>query len=135
MMKYMLVTIFLITGLFSCASNRVPDIHTSEISLTWSGTYRGVIPAADCPGIDVQIALNSDRTYALWYTYIDRADSTFYREGSFKWDKTGEIVILNIKDFPPYYKAAIDSLIQLDMKGKRITGVLADHYILEKTNS
>jgi uncharacterized lipoprotein NlpE involved in copper resistance len=134
-MKYMLVTIFLITGLFSCASNKAPDIHTPEISLSWPGTYKGIIPAADCPGIDVQIALNYDGTYALWYRYIDRADSSFYREGSFTWDKKGRVVILNIKDFPPYYMAAENRLIQLDMKGKEITGALADHYILEQISN
>jgi hypothetical protein len=134
-MKYMLLAVFLITGLFSCASNRAPDIHTPEISMSWSGTYRGVTPAADCPGIDVQIVLNYDRTYNLWYRYIDRDNSSFYREGSFTWDKTGRIVILNIKDFPPYYQAAEGRLVQLDMKGKRITGALADNYILEQISN
>jgi uncharacterized lipoprotein NlpE involved in copper resistance len=129
-MKYLLVILFLITGLFSCASNKAP-----EISLSWTGTYKGIIPAADCPGIDVQIALNYDGTYALWYRYIDRADSSFYREGSFTWDKKGQVVILNIKDFPPYYRAAENRLIQLDMKGKEITGALADHYILEQISN
>jgi uncharacterized lipoprotein NlpE involved in copper resistance len=130
--KYLLITVFLITGFSSCVSNRAPDIHTPEISMNWSGTYKGITPAADCPGIDVQIVLNYDRTYGLWYRYIDRDNSAFYREGTFTWDKTGRIVVLNIKDFPPYYMAGEGRLIQLDMKGNRITGDLADNYILEK---
>jgi uncharacterized lipoprotein NlpE involved in copper resistance len=132
MMKYLLLAVFLITWLFSCVSNKAPDIHTPEINMSWPGTYKGITPAADCPGIDVQIVLNYDKTYGLWYKYIDRDNSAFYREGTFTWDKTGRIVILNIKDFPPYYMAAENRLIQLDMKGNKITGDLADNYILEK---
>ena len=26
-----------------------PDIHNAETSLDYRGTYRGVLPAADCP--------------------------------------------------------------------------------------
>jgi uncharacterized lipoprotein NlpE involved in copper resistance len=133
LMKYILLAVFLITGFISCVSNKALDIHTPEIN--WPGTYKGVIPAADCPGIDVQIVLNNDKTYGLWYTYIDRDNSAFYREGTFTWDKTGTIVVLNIKDFPPYYQVAENRLIQLDMKGKIITGDLADLYILNKINN
>jgi uncharacterized lipoprotein NlpE involved in copper resistance len=132
---YMLVVVFLITGIISCTSNktpRIPDYHTPEISMSWSGVYTGIIPAADCPGIDVQLTLNYNGTFALQYLYIDRGDSILIHQGLFTWDKTGSIVILDIENFPPYYMVAQGRLIQLDMQGKRITGDLADHYILEK---
>jgi uncharacterized lipoprotein NlpE involved in copper resistance len=134
MMKYILPALFLITGLFSCASNSAsaPDIHTPEISMNWPGVYAGVTPAADCPGIDVRLTLNYDRTFALQYQYIDRDVGVFSHEGTFTWDKTGRIVILDIENYPRYYQAAEGRFIQLDMQGNRITGDLADQYILEK---
>jgi uncharacterized lipoprotein NlpE involved in copper resistance len=130
--KLILPALFLITGLFSCASNKASDIHTPEISMSWPGVYTGVTPAADGPGIRVRLTLNPNRTYVLQYQYIDRGDSVFSHEGKFTWDKTGRIVILDIKDYPRYYMAAEDRFIQLDMQGNEITGDLADNYILEK---
>jgi uncharacterized lipoprotein NlpE involved in copper resistance len=118
--------------LCSCASTKVPDIHTPEISTSWPGVYSGIIPAADGPGIKVQIALDIDHTFTLRYEYIDRADSVLFHEGTFTWDKTGKIIILDIENIPPYYQVTYNSLIQLDMSGKKITGNLADHYVLEK---
>jgi uncharacterized lipoprotein NlpE involved in copper resistance len=135
LLKFMLTAIFLITSFFSCASNkapRVPDIHTPEISLSWPGLYTGLIPAADGPGIEVQLTLNYDKTFALQYKYIDRGDNVFIQEGTFTWDSSGRIVVLGIENFPPYYLAAEGRLIQLDMQGNRISGALAEHYVLEK---
>jgi uncharacterized lipoprotein NlpE involved in copper resistance len=134
-LKYILPAVFLVVGLCSCASNKgsgVPDIHTPETSLSWPGVYTGVTPAADGPGIEVQLTLNYDKTFALQYRYIDRGDNVFSHEGTFTWDKTGAIIILDIENYPSYYRAAADKLIQLDMQGQEITGDLADHYILEK---
>jgi uncharacterized lipoprotein NlpE involved in copper resistance len=133
--KYLLPAVFLITVFLSCATNKIPaipDYHTPEISLSWPGTYTGIIPAADGPGIEVQLTLNSDRTFALQYRYVDRGDSVFFHEGTFAWDNTGWIIILDIENIPPYYQAAENRLIQLDMQGNRVIGDLADLYILEK---
>jgi uncharacterized lipoprotein NlpE involved in copper resistance len=131
-MRKLLPIALLLTLFCSCASAKAPDIHTPEISLSWPGVYSGLIPAADGPGIKVQITLNADSTFALRYEYIDQADSVFFHEGTFTWDKTGKIIILDIKNIPPYYQVAWDKLIQLDMSGKKITGDLAEHYVLEK---
>ena len=35
------------------AAAAAPDMHTAETSLDYQGTYRGTLPAADCPGIEV----------------------------------------------------------------------------------
>ena len=42
-----------------------PDIHNAETSLDYRGTYRGVLPAADCPGIETTLTLKPDGTYSL----------------------------------------------------------------------
>jgi uncharacterized lipoprotein NlpE involved in copper resistance len=130
--RYTLLIIALITLFCSCASTKTPGTHPSEASLNWSGVYAGIIPAADGPGIKVQLTLNADSTFVLRYEYIDRADSVFFHEGTFTWDETGKTIILDIENIPPYYQAAENKLIQLDMSGNRITGDLADHYVLEK---
>jgi len=68
------------------------------------------------------------------YDYVDRPNGTYNWTGSFKWDKTGNIITLNSgdKELPSYYKVGENTLTQLDTRGKVITGDLADDYVLTK---
>ena len=129
----LLAVILIISGFGSCATNKGIDAaHNSKNSIDWAGVYTGTIPAADGPGIDVRLRLNSNQTYTLSYDYIGKPNSQFEYTGSFKWDNKGNTVILDVKDMPAYYKVIENALIQLDMKGKQITGSLADDYMLKK---
>jgi uncharacterized lipoprotein NlpE involved in copper resistance len=96
------------------------------------GVYTGTIPSASGPGIDVRLKFNDDQNFELNYKYPDRPGSPFNWTGSFKWDDEGEIITLNITDAPPHYRVVPNRLIQLDMNGKRISGKLADSYVLKK---
>jgi len=129
----LLMVAFVIFGLASCLSTReINDTHNSKNSLDWAGVYTGTIPAADVSGINVRLRLNQDETFVLQYEYLDRPDNQFNSTGSFTWDKKGNIITLRVKDMSPYYKVEENRLIQLDMKGKPITGNLADNYVLTK---
>jgi len=122
-----------IFGLASCVSTSGnADPHNSRNSLDWAGVYTGTIPAADASGINVRLRLSQDETFVLQYEYLDKPNNQFNSTGSFKWDKKGSIITLQVKDMPPYYKVEENRLIQLDIKGKPITGDLADNYILTK---
>ena len=61
---------------------QVADIHNAETSLDYEGTYKGVFPAADCPGIETTLTLNPDKTFTLHSVYIDR-DSSFDEKGTY----------------------------------------------------
>ena len=39
----------------------VVDMHNAETSLDSEGTYKGLIPAPDCPGIETTLLLNPDK--------------------------------------------------------------------------
>jgi len=122
-----------IFGLGSCASSKGPvDIHNSRISVDWAGVYTGTIPSASGSGINVRLKLNQNDTFELNYEYLDKPENLFTWSGSFKWDNNGEVITLDNVDAPHYYKVAENKLIQLDMKGKPITGKLADNYVLTK---
>ena len=84
-------------------------------------------------GVDVLIMLNRYDTYMLRYSYVGRPEINTYK-GSFKWDRTEEMIILSIKDLPPYYKVGQNKLIQLDLNGKYITDDMADTEINFTTN-
>lgn len=112
----------------------VPIGDNSQVSLDWNGTYAGTLPCANCEGIETTLTLNPDLTYILVTNYLGRNDALEEENsGPFSWDSTGStITLLNIKSGPNQYKVGENRIWHLDMNGKRITGDLADHYILIK---
>ena len=106
------------------------DIHNAETSLDYEGTYKGVFPAADCPGIETTLTLNADKTFALHSVYIDR-DSSFDEKGTYILKDN----LLTLKEEGgelSYYKVGENHLRKLTMDKQEITGELADHYVLNK---
>ena len=63
---------------------QVADMHNAETSLDYFGEYKGTIPAADCPGIEVTLIFNKDRTYTQKYIYLERKDGEFNETLPFK---------------------------------------------------
>lgn len=110
------------------------DMHNSQNSLDWQGTYKGITPCADCEGIETEVVLNKDMTFIIKTRYLGKGDSkTFEEKGTFVWDKTGGIISLKeLKDKPNQYKVGENTLTQLDMEGKVIIGETAKMYILKK---
>jgi uncharacterized lipoprotein NlpE involved in copper resistance len=115
----------------SCASmdGRVGN-HVAQDG--WAGVYRGTVPAADGPGIDVILILRSTGTYILIYNYVDKGGEDFIFTGRLTRNAATNIITLVIDNFPPYYEAGRGILTQLDLAGRRITGELAGNYILTK---
>lgn len=108
--------------------------HSSKNALDWDGNYKGIVPCADCEGIETTLVLGKELTYTLKTKYLGKSDAKVFEEkGKFSWDKSGQIITLNgIKDAPNKYFVGENKIIQLDMNGKKITGEQADLYILKK---
>lgn len=111
----------------------VENSHNTENSLDWAGVYQGVMPCADCEGIETQLTLHMNNTYQLDTTYLGKDATAFQQQGKFEWDSKGAVIqLLNQNDGPAHYKVMENQLIQLDMAGELITGDLAKHYKLMK---
>ncbi len=112
----------------------VDSAHTAENSLDWNGTYKGVLPCADCEGIETELELNLDKTYELKETYLGKGDGkAFESKGSFTFDsKNTSIIELDKAGDGRKYFVAEGYLKALDTEGKEITGELADKYELKK---
>lgn len=108
--------------------------HSSKNALDWDGTYKGIVPCADCEGIETTLVLGKELTYTLKTKYLGKSDAKVFEEkGKFSWDKSGQIITLDgIKDAPNKYFVGENKIIQLDMNGKEITGEHADLYMLKK---
>ncbi|MDX2271665.1 MAG: copper resistance protein NlpE N-terminal domain-containing protein [Cyanobacteriota bacterium] len=109
---------------------------SSQTSLDWAGVYQGVVPCASCSGIETTLTLNPDRSYRLTLRYLGESDEEIERSGTFSWNEQGNTITLSNSDnAPSQYLVGENQLIQLDQQGERITGGLADQYILSKMDS
>ena len=108
--------------------------HNSQNSLDWEGVYKGILPCADCDGIETEIVINSDLTFVKKTKYLGKEDiKGIEGKGSFTWNKDGSTIILQgINEESNQYKVGENTLTHLDVEGKIITGDLAQNYILKK---
>lgn len=113
----------------------LPDMHTSQIALDFWGTYKGVVPCADCEGIETTIELKADETFVVRTVYLGKSEEVFTSSGHYHWNDDGRSIHLHgVENGPSYYFVGENHLIQLDMNGNRITGDLAEKYVLKKIN-
>jgi uncharacterized lipoprotein NlpE involved in copper resistance len=99
--------------------------------------YAGELPCADCEAIETELSLTTDNKYMLHTIYRGRkakgaGSNEFGEEGTWILHGMDTIHLQGRKDAPSVYIRTDSSLIQLDMKGQRITGRLANRYELKK---
>ena len=112
-----------------------PVGDTSRNALDWQGTYYGLLPCADCEGIETVIRLYYDDTFVLQTKYLGKDEQVFEHKGRFSWDEAGLKIALELPEgsgASGRYQVGENQLFHLDMDGNRITGDLASHYILAK---
>ena len=128
----------LIGTMTSCDSSKQAQSHNSRNSLDWNGVYTGTLPCSDCEGVQTMIKLNRDLTYEREIKYLGRSNESRKESGTFSWDGSGSKITLGGQDKNDgniYYRVGENNLTQLDKQGSRITGALANRYVLNKVNS
>ncbi len=111
------------------------DMHTSSISLDWSGTYAGTIPCADCEGVEITLNLNDDLSFTAKAVYRGKSTAPFEAQGSFKWLDDGARIQLSGIDaaaMPYIFKVGENKVTCLDEDGNPMTGKLTSRYTLKK---
>lgn len=115
------------------ADSILPTADNSYNALDWEGTYVGIVPCADCEGIEKTIRLNKENTYTLTSKYLGKKGDPINTTGTFTWNKQGtKISFSGIDNGPTQILVGENKLFLLDMSGNRITGNLAEKYILNK---
>lgn len=128
--------ILLLWALSNCSGQRATTGHNSMNAIDWPGVYRGTIPCADCEGIVTTLTLMKDLTFTRTVTYAGKDDRPRYDKGTLRWNSGGSVLILNSQDGSVQsYQVGENVLFHLDQEGKRITGDLADRYILHKNKT
>jgi copper homeostasis protein (lipoprotein) len=96
-------------------------MHTSQIALDWAGTYEGVLPCADCEGIQTWLTIREDLTYEIETQHLGRSEEVFSRRGTFSWDEQGRTITLQGIDpalETNHYLVGEDRLFKVDEDGK-----------------
>lgn len=109
----------------------VDAAHQAQNALDWGGVYQGVLPCASCGGIETELALQYDGNYVLRQTYLTEAPFALQTRGRFDWQSNGSVVVLDDENHSRFFVAE-GRLWQLDAQGQRISGALADAYVLQK---
>jgi len=110
------------------------DGHNAQNSLDLLGTYKGILPCADCEGIETEITFNEDETYKMTMKYKGKGDKVFEEIGDYSWKEDGKTLMLEgIDSEPVLYMVTENKLIHLDQNGEKITGPMEKNYELIKS--
>lgn len=149
MKNILLLSLVVLTGLVACkpkdATTEEATTQTADTTMTappgyenvsteLAGMYKGVLPCADCEGIETILVLNADNTYLLKTTYLGKPDAVATEKtGTMRWNPAKNFIVLGgLENAPTMYLVGENKLTQLDMEGNPITGNLADKYVLTK---
>ncbi len=93
--------------------------QTAEIA----GTYEGVLPCADCPGIAYRLDLFADHAYNLRIRYLEKTDGVFDDIGRWALSSDGKALALKGgREELLFFALSADgkTLTKLDLEGKPI---------------
>jgi len=102
-------------------------------SQAWQGVYRGVLPCADCEGLQETIFLNKDMSFKMQTKYLGKSDSIYSYSGKYRVKKNNMIMLIG-KDSqrPEYFVFEKTILAQTDSLGKKMDAGGAGQFILSK---
>lgn len=141
MLSFRLSSVFVVFIFVYCSCNNATDknkndgtaIQTKSSATNFAGTFLGLIPCADCPGIEATVVFHPDSSFSELMIYQERA-SSFKDSG--QWSKEGQILKINYnneKSTPRYFLVKSDTTIAwMDGDKKEIEGPLKEHYILKR---
>lgn len=122
-MRY-LPLFFLFSLLFTACADKNKAINES---------FYGIIPCADCPGIEYELHLHDDNTFKESVLYQDRMENAHIEDGTYNIENDS-IIVLNRDGKEGFDRFVLrnNDLVILHSDGKEVEGPLAPYYILGK---
>lgn len=104
----------------------------AEMQLPY-GVYKGTMPCADCPGVEVVLVLSTDGS-TLSTLYKERDTEPTVIAGAASFDAEGRLVFTpnDTNEEVTLYAVEVNTLRRLGSDGQAVTGELADAYVLTK---
>ena len=114
----------------------VTDATPSQSAVAGVGSYAGVLPCADCSGIETKLTLKQDGSFTMIELYQGTDTKPFVTNGTYTLDKSGSVITLmekGAKGAHRTYKLGKSQIVALNIDGVATTGPLAANYVLTKT--
>lgn len=131
--------------LYSCDFKRSSESNVNDATGTeqtedsiaqtsFTGTYYGTLPAADCEGIKTELVINADSTYSLTSEYLGKQGEPFLESGVYHLVNNNLIELVTPSSGEKtYYKIKNDSTILLtNSAGEEPGAELLNEYMLRK---
>ena len=116
----------------ACKSKKQISANNAVMAHEASGIYTGVLPCADCLGIQARLDINADLTYTLQTRYIDKSEETFTSSGKFTWNINDSRLTFDNQLLGQYMLENGNLYLLVD--GKKKEGVNAENYTLSKVD-
>lgn len=122
-----ILTITLICCINACKNHKTETADSSSFlinprrSLNWADSYYGIVPSKDCPGIVIEIKLNTDLSYTMKRTYLESSYGSLFDSGTFTWNKAGTEISLDNRNENVdclHFLVREDNLVLLDIVNK-----------------
>lgn len=99
------------------------------------GIYTGILPCADCEGIETTLEITRDLSWKMTQKYLGKDEKTFEDKGVLHWNDEKSAFRLSKSDENPQWFMKEDRFLwALDRSGNRIISEFADQYRLERKN-
>ncbi len=122
------ITFFIIIGC-SSAPELVSDLK--QVTFLTNGIWLGMLPCADCEGIDYQINLKNDYTFKQKSVYKGKSKEIFIDEG--RWGFVSDSVIaVSGNEENKMFLIQQNHLVMLDQDGNKIESSFEERYHLSK---
>jgi hypothetical protein len=95
-----------------------------------SGTYEGTLPAADGPGLQTIITFNSNGTFHMEETFLEKDVEPRITDGTWVLDK--DIITFTASDYKFEYKLISEKEIRWAPNGEEITGTDLNWSLMKK---
>lgn len=126
-MKKIKAIIFCIIILSGCGTQNEKTKSPVKIS----GTYSGIVPCADCEGINYQLTFGPDSSFTEKMVYIGKSVEPVEAKGTWRF-KDSNVIVLNWQNGGSEQLEYSDGkMFMLDASGKKMEGPLADKFILK----
>ncbi|KFF70993.1 copper homeostasis protein [Pectobacterium brasiliense] len=124
-MKKLAIGVLLIAGISGLIGCHTRSQVQEELLKPMAQSYRGVLPCADCGGIDTSLFLEKDGTFVLreQYQTTREGNNTFASYG--QWRRTADkLVLTDSSGEKRYFRPVDNSLEMLDQEGLPINSSL-----------
>ena len=106
--------------------------ENADLARRLTGTWTGDLPCADCEAIRTELSLRPDHTFEERTEYLGTGGGIFTSLGTYLFISDSTLVLEKARGQRVGYRVDGDRLRMLDQEGGRITGDLADHYLLAR---